>query len=386
MNYKNNLAISLVVIINILFGLNPQIKNELPESSYIDVKKYISAEELLKFEDISYNIEAPIEKSKYYFIVAHLLNEKIIELNVKTDNIIEKISDLIHSYEVQLSKIHYITSQDLPMFDYKYQYVKFSDKAIINKVFYKQASILKKQYIDIYDSKIRTIDFLADYLLALREEYIIARTRLRTIDYEESLENKFYFTLQDMLSENLIKKTKLSFLNTVTDNSGNIISIINIKNINGEDIILSKDFEYFNDELLAGIRERENGILVKEILYGGNKYSKSFYDFIFDSSFQPLNYDNFTEVYYELNNQISHILFFTFDSIPIGSIEYEYDVLNRLINERWYRGERLLIREFNCFYNPGEGDYRIIEKNQNGEIVFQDIVNSKNTHIRIEGK
>ena len=30
------------------------------------VKKYISAEELLKFEDISYNIEAPIEKSKYY--------------------------------------------------------------------------------------------------------------------------------------------------------------------------------------------------------------------------------------------------------------------------------------------------------------------------------
>ena len=189
-----------------------------------------------------------------------------------------------------------------------------------------------------------------------------------------------------MLSENLIKKTKLSFLNTVTDNSGNIISIINIENINGEDIILSKDFEYFNDELLAGIRERENGILVREILYGGNKYSKDFYDFIFDSSFQPLNYDNFTEVYYELNNQISHILFFTFDSIPIGSIEYEYDVLNRLINERWYRGERLLIREFNCFYNPGEGDYRIIEKNQNGEIVFQDIVNSKNTHIRIEGK
>ena len=386
MNYKNNLAISLIVIINILFGLNPQIKNELPESSYIDVKKYISAEELLKFEDISYNIEAPIEKSKYYFIVAHLLNEKIIELNVKTDNIIEKISDLIHSYEVQLSKTHYITSQDLPIFDYKYQYVKFSDKAIINKVFYKQASILKKQYIDIYDSKIRTIDFLADYLLALREEYIIARTRLKTINYEESLENKFYFTLQDMLSENLIKKTKLSFLNTVTDNSGNIISIINIENINGEDIILSKDFEYFNDELLAGIRERENGILVREILYGGNKYSKDFYDFIFDSSFQPLNYDNFTEVYYELNNQISHILFFTFDSIPIGSIEYEYDVLNRLINERWYRGERLLIREFNCFYNPGEGDYRIIEKNQNGEIVFQDIVNSKNTHIRIEGK
>ena len=162
--------------------------------------------------------------------------------------------------------------------------------------------------------------------------------------------------------------------------------MLNIENINGVDIIFSQDFEYFNDGLLAGIRERRDGVLTKEILYGSNKYSDEFYNFIFDSSFQPLNYDNFTEVYYGLNNQISYLGFFTFNSVQIGSIEYEYDRLDRLINEKWYKGEELLIREFGCFYNPGEGNYRVIEKNKYGEIVFQEIINSKNTHIKIEEK
>ena len=61
------------------------------------------------------------------------------------------------------------------------------------------------------------------------------------------------------------------------------MSIFEIQNINGQDVIFSKDFEYFEDNLLAGIRERENGILIKEILYGSNKYSEKFYDFIFDA-------------------------------------------------------------------------------------------------------
>ena len=46
--------------------------------------------------------------------------------------------------------------------------------------------------------------------------------------------------------------------------------------IDGNDVISSKDFEYFKDNLLAAIRERENGILIREILYGNNKYSKDF--------------------------------------------------------------------------------------------------------------
>ena len=129
-----------------------------------------------------------------------------------------------------------------------------------------------------------------------------------------------------------------------------------------------------------------NGFLIKEILYGANKYTEEFFDFIFDAGFQPLNYDNFTEIYYELNSQISYLTFFTFNGIEIGSIEYEYDSLNRLISERWYKGERLLVREFNCFYKSGSGDYRVVEKNKYGEIVFQDIINSKNEHISIKGE
>ena len=386
MSYLFHFSSLLIITINFLFSLNPQIKEEFPSSSYISLDEYISIDELLKFEDLGYAIEDPIEKSSYYFLVAHLLNERTIEFHVKTDNIIEKITNMISSYERNLSKIPYIIKHDLPSFDYDYKYVKFSDKAVINKVFYKQASTLKKQYIQTYDSRIRKIELLSDYLLALREEYIVRRTKLQNIKYEEKLEENFYFTLQDMLSNNLIDKTKISFLSTVTDNNGNIISTINLQESIDGDIIISKDFEYFNDGLLAAIRERSNGILVKEILYGSNRYSDEFYNFIFDVSFQPLNYDNFTEIYYELNNQISHIVFFTFSSIEIGSIEYKYDTLDRLISEKWYKGERLLIREFNCFYNPGKGNYRIIEKNKYGEIVFQDIVNSKNKHIRVEGE
>ena len=385
MNFIINLSI-LITVMNFLFSLNPQVKEEFPSSDYINLDEYVPIDELLEFEDLGYTIEDPINKSSYYFIVAHLLNERTIEFNVKTDNIIEKISNLIHSYEKALSKTHYIIKHDSPTFDYNYQYIQFSDKAIINKVFYKQANTLKDQYIQIYDSKIRKIELLSDYLLSLREEYIVARTKLKNIQYEQVLEENFYFTLQDMLSDNLIDKTKVSFLSTITDNNGNIISTINIQNSSEGDILVSKDFEYFNDGLLAAIRERKNGQLIKEILYGSNRYSDQFYDFIFDASFQTLNYDNFTEIYYELNNQISHIVFFTFNSVEIGSIEYEYDVLDRLITETWYQGERLIVREFNCFYNPGKGNYRVVEKNKNGEIVFQDIVISKDKHISIEGK
>lgn len=386
MLFRFNFTFPIIILSNILFSLNPQTKEEFPLSSYISLDTYISIEELLQFEELGYDIIDPIEKSKYFFNVAYLLNERITEFNVKTDNIIKKISDLINSYENKLSKVHYKINHEIPVFDYKYQYIKFSDKSVINKIFYKQANTLKNQYFELYNSKIRLIELLSDYLLALREEYIIMRTQLYDIEYEETLDNKFYSTLQDMLSDNLIEKTKLSFLSTITNNNGDIISTINIYNSNGEDIISSKDFEYFKDGLLAGIRERNNGILTKEILYGANRYSNQFYDFIFDTSFQPSNYDNFTEVYYELNNQISRIVFFTFNGVEIGSIEYEYDISDRLIHEKWYKGDRLLIREFICFYNPGKGSYRIIEKNRYGEIVFQDIINSTDKHISIKGE
>ena len=64
----------LVIILNVLFALNPQIKEELPISIYINPEEYMSADSLLEFEKIGYKIEEPIEKSKYYFIVASLLN------------------------------------------------------------------------------------------------------------------------------------------------------------------------------------------------------------------------------------------------------------------------------------------------------------------------
>ena len=69
-----------------------------------------------------------------------------------------------------------------------------------------------------------------------------------------------------------------------------------------------------------------------------------------NTNFEILNYDNFTEVYYQFNCAINLINFFTFDNIMIGFIEYEYDNLDRLIKEKWYKGEKNLVRDFSCFY------------------------------------
>jgi len=375
-----------LIVLNILLSLNPQIKEEFPISIYINPEEYISADSLLKFEKIGYEIQDPVERSKYYFLVAHLFNQKIIELNVRTDNIIEEISSLIKSYEKKLFKNHYSVNYDLPIFDYEYEYIKFSDRAVIKKVFYKQASTLKNQYSERNNAFKRKIELLSDYLISLREEYVVNRKSLININIKDSIEYQFYSTIQDMLSDNLILQTKLVPLKIIKDSRDNIISTIEIHDIRGDYIIFSKDFEYFNDNLLAAIKERESGILVKEILYGQNRYSEEFYDFIFKSNFQTLNYDNFTEVYYQLNNKINYIDFSTFNGVKIGSIHYEYDNLDRLIDEKWYKGERFLLREFNCFYEPGQGHYRVVEKNQYGEIVFQDVVTSKNSHIKIEGK
>ena len=36
----------------------------------------------------------------------------------------------------------------------------------------------------------------------------------------------------------------------------------------------------------------------------------------------------------------------------------------------------MLIRQFSCDYQPGDGKYKIVEKDKFGRIVFQDIVSS----------
>ena len=224
----------LLIICNILFALNPQIKEELPISLYINPDENQSIEVLLDFEKIGYEIEDPIEKSKYYFIVAYLLNQKMLELNVRSDNITEVLSDLIKSYEVKLSRQHYIINYDTSPFNYNYEYIKFSDKAVIKKVFYKQASALKKQYIDKNNALKKKVDLLSDYLISLREDYVIDRKSLININYKDSTEETFYSTMQDILSDNLILENKLNPLKVIKDKNNKIISTVEIQNIMGQ--------------------------------------------------------------------------------------------------------------------------------------------------------
>ena len=65
---KINIIYYLIITLNILFALNPQNKNKLPISTHINPEQYISIKDLLKYEEIGYAINDPVEKSKFYFI------------------------------------------------------------------------------------------------------------------------------------------------------------------------------------------------------------------------------------------------------------------------------------------------------------------------------
>ena len=84
-----------------------------------------------------------------------------------------------------------------------------------------------------------------------------------------------------------------------------------------------------------------------------------------------------TEINYDSDMNIEKINFLKLNGEKIGSIEYIYNVNKRLTNEVWRKGSMdSIIREFVCYYEQLNGNFRIIEKDKNGKIVYQDIVSS----------
>ena len=146
---------------------------------------------------------------------------------------------------------------------------------------------------------------------------------------------------------------------------------------NSDSLIRSRDFEYFDNDLLAAIRERVEGVIMQETLYGQNEYSRKFYEFIFSAGFLPSHYDHMTEVNFNSESNIESINFLKLNGTKIGSIDYIFDEKGHLINEIWRKGSMdSIVREFICSYEGTNGSYRIVEKDKYGRIIFQDIVSS----------
>ena len=82
-----------------------------------------------------------------------------------------------------------------------------------------------------------------------------------------------------------------------------------------------------------------------------------------------------TEVNYDSKSKIKSLNFLKLNGDKIGSIEYTFDKHDHLINEVWRKGDMgTIVREFTRTYEQSDGNYRIVEKDKYGRIVFQDIV------------
>ena len=113
---------------------------------------------------------------------------------------------------------------------------------------------------------------------------------------------------------------------------------------------------------------------------GNGRYDmgEDFINYIFSDGFIPRDYSYSTEVYYTDNKETAY-KFSSMDGHVIGAIYREYDTKNHLIKETWCKGETSkILREFSSIFDPSTGDFKLIERDKNGDIVKQEIILSSN--------
>ena len=280
---------------------------------------------------------------------------------------------MISNYESELGYPPFnFMSIDKPEITHKYNFIPLTEGGIKNKIYYKQLIILRDQFILFYEYYKDRIQRFTEYYYKLKEDLYKQDKSSQNIK-SSVIQNLYYENLQNLLVENLVINKEDKFIRAIKDGDNKIIYL---DWLSIEDSILHSRFnDYFEDGLLAATRERMNGILTKDIIYGINKYSKEFMSYLYDTNFSISHYNSYTEILYESNQDINELNFYTLNNKLLGSINYTYDDNRRLVHEEWYdRGNKL--RHFTCTYELGAGKYRVTERDGDGNIVYQDIINS----------
>ncbi len=377
----------LSIFITISFGVEFST-NKMETSFESPYLQYETIEGLLNFEEKSYSISNIWERNQFYRAVSNKIYEELSDIDFRLGAMEIRLRQFIVEYEDKLKKDHFQFSAVPPQFKYNYKPLPLDEKSIENDIYLKEALTLKSQYIQLYNYYKDSIDKYKDYLFTLREEQFYNDPYLgETVVFQDfEFEELFYANVQELLKESILfaDKNQPQFLRVFRDVESKVISMNWFTN--SDSLIKSKDFEYFQNGLLAAVREREGGQLKCETLYGQNRYSKPYYDFVFSAGFLPSNYDHYTEVWYDNHQNIHSQQYYTLNGKKIGSIEFYYDENGHLVTENWYKGEaNMLIRQFSCDYQLGDGSYKIIEKDKFGRIVFQDIVSSLSEEKYKEG-
>ena len=379
-NMKTTFIKHIIIFTIISFSFAIEFSTQKLEMSFDSpYNQNLTVKELLDFETVGFKIDDIWERNQFYRSISHSIHEEISDIEFRLGTMELRLRRFVYEYEEKLEKDHFQFHSIPPQFNYRYRPLPLDQSGIDNDIFYKEAVTLKSQYIQRYKFYKSSIEQYKSYLFDLREAHFYNNPLVGklVIFRDDAFEELFYENVQELLRENLIFQDDhtFEFMKVFRDLDNKVLSMNWFTN--SDSLIRSRDFEYFDNDLLAAIRERVSGVIVQETLYGQNEYSRKFYKFIFSAGFLPSHYDHMTEVNFNLESNIESINFLKLNGNKIGSIDYVFDEKGHLINEIWRKGSMdSIVREFVCSYEEADGGYRIIEKDKYGRIVFQDIVSS----------
>jgi len=357
-------------IVKVSASTLPMNQDPYLSDNIVSSVKDISISKLLDFKRISDAINDDFDKSRFHYIIAYEIDDRLNDLDEKFNVHEKKYRRVISQYEDELDLTPYKYSNDRPRFDYIYQTAEITDETIYNDIHRIQADLARTQFIQVYKYYRKRLDNFKNYITTLRELY-----KCKTIENKDN-KVEFYSNFSEMYQG-------IKLFHDSMDDAGKMqvhrdvlgkVLYIDWSQEGEVDNSRHRDFEYFNDGTVSRLTDTIEDKVVFETLFGENDIAENFINYIFSEGFIPRDYSYFTEVYYT-NGKASAYKFSTMNDHVIGTIYREYDEKDHLIKEAWCKGETSkILREFSSTFDASSGGYKLIERDRNGEIVHQEIV------------
>ena len=169
----------------------------LYSNQYITSSMKTSIKSLLNYEEVAMNIDDEIEKAEFYSAVASEIMDKTVQLQTVYSN-------KFQSYEIEIEQIcsrNNLVNISLELPDkfqirYEYKTVKVSEKTIKKQFHYKQAKVLKNQFIKGYKQYREIESRYKKRIQELDEEILILDSQKnQTVSTEEVYRDK---TVRDL--------------------------------------------------------------------------------------------------------------------------------------------------------------------------------------------
>jgi len=338
--------------------------------------KKIDIDKLLDFETISRSIEDEYDKARFYYIVAHEIDLRMSQLDKKFFKRELDLTNTINKYEDELGINPVKYTNNKPSFDYTYRPIDITNDAIANDVHFIQAKVARSQFIQVYKYYRNQLDNYKTYLVTLRELYKckVIQNKENSIEYFSDFPQLY----QNIKVLNTDKKNNEGKMRVNRDKLGKVLNIEWISENNNK-VIREREFKYFSNGLLAKLTDIIDEKIVFETIFGEHNITEDYLEYTFTTGFLPDDYNYMTEVYYNDLEEVAAYKFVSMDGHSIGTIYRQYDQNNYLVKESWLQGETSkIIREFTSIFDPTTADYKLIERDRTGNIVYQEIVLSSN--------